>query len=345
MANTADKSLGSSRSDDPSGMRRRQLMQIGAVVFGTLARPSLAGAQVSRSPAADKSVPIIDAHIHLYDTNRPEGVPWPPKGDVIYGPKLPPTYETLARPLGVVGAIAVEASPWEQDNFWLLDIVRKNDIMVGFVGNLVPGSDKYDADLERLAREPIFLGIRYGNLWDRDLKTDLPKPGFVAGLKKLTQTGRALDSANPTPELIAALLDVRNKVPDLRIVVDHLPAAKIGEGQHVRYFRDLQELASRPNVFVKLSEVPRSINGAPNFDEAYYHDQLELLWEIFGEDKVIFGSDWPNSEHLGSLEQTIGLVEAFMRSKGRAAQEKYFWRNSAAAYHWTPRRSDQPRPT
>ena len=326
------------------GTSRRRTLQTSVSALAALAlSPLTVRAQSSgNSGSSAAPVPVIDAHIHLFDPTRPEGVPWPEKGDQIYGPKLPPTYEALARPLGVVGAIAVEASPWEQDNFWIMDVVRKNDIMVGFVGNLIPGSEKYEANLDKLAGEPIFLGLRYGNLWDRDLTSDLEKPGFVTGLKRLAQADRALDSANPTPRLISGLLQISNKIPELRIIVDHLPAAKVGDGEYVSYLRDLQELAGHRQVFMKLSEVPRRINGAVSFDEAYYHDHLEMLWDIFGEDRVIFGSDWPNSDHLGPLDQTIGLVKTFVANKGRTAQEKYFWRNSVTAYRWKARRKDQP---
>jgi L-fuconolactonase len=328
------------------GISRRRMLQATSAALGALALAPL-GEVRAQGAGAEAPVPIIDSHIHLFDPTRPEGVPWPPKGDKIYGPKLPSTYMALATPLGVVGAIAVEASPWEQDNLWLLDVVRKNDFMVGFVGNLVPGSEKFDADLEKLAAEPTFLGIRYGNLWDRngatdDLGKDLAKPGFLDGLRKLARTGRVLETANPNLALVSAMLDVAAKVPGLRIVADHLPSAKVADGEYVRYLRDLQELASLPGVYMKLSEVPQSVSGSVSFDESYYHERLEILWDTFGEDRIIFGSDWPNSDHLGPLDQTVELVKKFVARKGRTAEEKYFWRNSATAYRWPTRRKDQP---
>src|SRR5439155_16924855 len=61
--------------------------------------------------------PAIDTHIHLFDTRRAQGVPWPPKDDrVLYRPALPPRYRKVIAGLGVVGAIEVECSPWFEDN-------------------------------------------------------------------------------------------------------------------------------------------------------------------------------------------------------------------------------------
>lgn len=64
-----------------------------------------------------KAVPIIDCHIHLFDTWRPGGVPWPETTDTaIYKPLLPRGYARTARPVGVVSAIAIQASPLEGAN-------------------------------------------------------------------------------------------------------------------------------------------------------------------------------------------------------------------------------------
>src|SRR2546421_730543 len=70
---------------------------------------------------------IIDTHTHFYDPSRPQGAPWPGKSDkLLYRPVLPGEYKKLARPFGVVGAIVVEASPWLEDNQWLLDLAAKD---------------------------------------------------------------------------------------------------------------------------------------------------------------------------------------------------------------------------
>ena len=81
----------------------------------------------------------------------------------------PPRYRALARPLGVVGAIAVEASPWIEDNLWLLETAQTDTMIVGVIGNLEPDKPEFAEYLDRYHKNPLFLGIRYGNLWGRDL--------------------------------------------------------------------------------------------------------------------------------------------------------------------------------
>ena len=175
-------------------------------------------------PLTPYSGPIIDSHLHLFDPRRPQGIPWPEPGNRLYAAHLPADYWALAAPHNVVGAIAVEASPWRDDNRWLLHTLRSDPRMLGFVGNLDPLHADFARDLEALADEPLFLGLRYGNLWDRDLLLDQTRPGFIDGLRQLAATGRSLDSANPNPRLIKGLLHSFPSISSKRwIIARHQP--------------------------------------------------------------------------------------------------------------------------
>ena len=296
-------------------------------------------------PAEKANVPIIDTHIHLFDTARPQGVPWPEKiNKVLYQPALPERYKKLALPLGVVGAIKVEASPWLEDNQWVLDVAAKDPIIVGMIGNLEPGKPDFGKQLERFHRNPLFLGIRYGNLWGRNLAAELSKPQFVADLKLLAQAGLTLDSANPDPQLIGAILQVADKVPALRVVIDHLPQMKTPEDPSIAKKTKgvLQELGKRRQVCVKLSEVYRRISGEVPRDLGVYRGTLDELFGIFGEDRVLYGSDWPNSDNWRPYGDVLNLVQEYFAGKSAAAREKYFWKNSVVAYRWKKRDASQP---
>lgn len=303
-----------------------------------------AGAGVMSVNAA-ASVPIIDTHIHLFDPRRPQGVPWPEKNDaVLYKPALPERYRKIAEPLGIVGAIELEASPWLEDNQWVLDVAAKDTIIVGTVGDLEPGKPEFRRHLERFHRNPLFLGIRYGNLWGRDLSAELSKPAFVSDLKALAEAGLELDTANQDPVLIAATVRVTDLVPDLRVVIDHLPQlTPQGEpGARRAYEANLRELGKRPQVYVKISEVLRRVDERVPEDLKFYKPRLDELFGIFGEDRVIYGSDWPNSDTWGPYPLVLKIVREYFTAKGPAVAEKFFWKNSVAAYRWVKRDARQP---
>jgi len=284
------------------------------------------------------TIPIIDTHIHLFDTARPQGVPWPDKKDaVLYKPALPGRYRKVTQGLGIAGAIEIECSPWLEDNQWVLDMAAKDPIIVGTIGDLEPGHPQFRAQLERFARNPLFRGIRYGNLWGRNLGAEMKKPEFIRGLQELANAGLALDTANPTPALMADVARLTDRVPKLRIILDHLP-----ELDPATF--NLREFAGRPQIYAKVSGVLRRVAGRVPLDVGFYRDRLDEIWDVFGADRLIYGSDWPNSDSVGTYPQVLKIAEDYFHAKGAAAAERYFWRNSIAAYRWIKRDPQQPGP-
>lgn len=283
-------------------------------------------------------VPIIDTHIHLFDPKRPQGIPWPPKEDTVrYKTALPPRYIDLTKNLGIVGAIELECSPLLEDNQWVLDVCAPAPIMVGMVGNIPPGLKNFRAELDRHRKNPLFLGIRYGNIWGYDIGKELGKPEFIAGLKELAQQGMILDSANPDKKLLEDLRRASDLVPNLRIMIDHLPGMEaLDKADAV-----LKDLAARKQVYVKVSSVLKIKNNSGKPNSTFYKPVLDEMWQRFGEDRVVFGSDWPNSDGFGTYEQVLTVVREYVATKPRAVAEKYFYKNSLAAYRWKPRTDAQ----
>lgn len=291
------------------------------------------------------SIPIIDTHIHLFDPTRPQGVPWPNKNNtVLYQPALPERYRKIAAPLGITGAIEVECSTWLEDNQWVLDVAAKDTILVGTVGDLEPGQPEFRRQLERFHKNPLFRGIRYGNLWGRNLGAELSRPEFISDLKALAEAGLELDTANPNPALIAAVVRLTDQVPDLRVVIDHLPQLNPPADAAARdaYQADLRELGKRLQVYVKVSEVLRRVDGRVPDDLNFYRPRLDEIWDVFGQDRLLYASDWPNSDQWAPYPQVLSIVREYFTAKGPAVAEKFFWKNSVAAYRWVKREAGQP---
>ena len=304
-----------------------------------------AGVGLAQEPARGASIPIVDTHIHLFDPARPQGVPWPDKKDArLYRPALPARYRKVTQGLGIVGAIEIECSPWLEDNQWVLDVAAKDSIIVGTVGNLQPGEPQFRKDFARFQRNSLFRGIRYGNLWGRDLGAELAKSEFIAGLRSLAEAGLVLDTANPTAALMADVVRLTDRVPHLRVVIDHLPRLEPPADAAARAAcqASLRELGKRPQIYVKVSGVLRRVDGRIPADLNFYRDRLDEIWDIFGEGRLIYGSDWPNSDQWGTYRQGLKIVQEYFHAKGLAAAEKYFWKNSIAAYHWIKRDANQP---
>jgi predicted TIM-barrel fold metal-dependent hydrolase len=66
-----------------------------------------------------------------------------------------------------------------------------------------------------------------------------------------------------------------------------------------------------------------------------YRPALDELWEVFGVDRLIYGSNWPVSERIAPYDKVFKVVFDYFTGKGQPAAEKYFWQNAKAAYRWS----------
>src|SRR3954452_24028404 len=108
-------------------MRRRQF-----ICSAAAAAAFWSDVAAATEPLAD--IPIVDTHIHLFDSRRPQGVPY--SGSAQWtkehnGVALPATYRAFAHPLNIVAAIELEASPWVEDNLWVLEQIETDPLYVG----------------------------------------------------------------------------------------------------------------------------------------------------------------------------------------------------------------------
>ncbi len=293
--------------------------------------------------SAQTAVPIVDTHFHLFDQTRPQGAPYSGGGSNRL-PALPERYRRLATPLGIVAAIEIEASPWLEDNLWVLETIAAEPLVTGTIGNLQPEKPDFREFFDRFRKNRLFLGIRYGNLWGYDLTAQVNNAAFIEGMRLVAEAGLTLDTANPRADLMAAVVKLKDKVPGLRIVVDHTAHFAPGAAERAAELeRNLRELAERPGMFFKVSQYLRTGPGGEAVTEArVYRPALDYLTDLFGEDRVLFGSDWPNADAADHLDAIVKIAREYFATKGRAAQEKYFWRNSLAAYRWVKRAANQP---
>lgn len=285
---------------------------------------------------------ILDSHVHLFDPMRSQGVPWPPADAPIHCTTLASHLFAAAADQGIGWAIAVEASPWADDNRWLCEAVRAHPQMLGFVGNLPLGETGCAALLDEYLAEPLFLGTRYGNLWDRDLLQQLDNPRFIADLQRLAASARTLDSANPDCALIEALLVLTDRVPELALIINHLPSAEYAPAEAERFWRALGELAARPQVSMKLSAIAQPAAAGASFVIADYCERLDRLWQLFGGERMLFGSDWPNSVRLGTYPQVLGLARAYLADKPVAVQRQVLLSNALRIYPIAAERQPAP---
>jgi len=306
-------------------MRRRDFLVTG-----------VAGVLASRLVAEDKpEIEIIDTHTHFYDPTRPEGVPWPGKDDkALYRAVLPAEFKKLAVPLGIVGTVIVEASSWVEDNQWLIDLAAKDKYILGIVGHLDTTADDFEKQLRRFARNPLFRGLRINH---NELTAGL-KGKLVERCKLLIDNNLELD-VNGGPEMPADVARLAAELPKLRIVINHCANLRIdGREVPVKWADGMKAAAKQPNVYCKVSAlVEQTGQKKAPADVEYYKPVLDSLWKFFGEDRLVFGSNWPVGDRAAPLSTIVAIVREYFTGKGAKAAAKFFVGNSQAAYVWKKR--------
>jgi L-fuconolactonase len=305
--------------------------------FLASAAATSAATLVGCSTTSTLSTEILDTHTHFYDPSRQQGVPWPPPGDrLLYRPVYPEEFKKLAQPHGVSGTVVVEASPWLEDNQWVLDLAAKEPFLLGLVGNVKPGRPEFPAELKRLAGNPLFRGIRIG-VWEKSPGIDVPE--VLRDLKLLADLDLALDLLIG-PNQLGAVARLAANLPSLRIVVDHCANVPInGATPPSPWLDGLRDCAIQRNVFMKVSGLVEGTgrnDGSAPAEVEFYRPTLDAIWNTFSEDRVIYGSNWPVSARFADYATVLKIVRDYFSAKGRGAAQKYFSSNARKVYQ--PRR-------
>jgi L-fuconolactonase len=282
--------------------------------------------------AEETPIPIIDCHVHLFDLARPEGIGWIKKDDkILYRSFLPADHEPIAKANGVVGVVLVQAGQSLPDNQWNLDISAHNkELYRGVVGNLseVIGTPAFKPLFEKLCEDPRYVGYRLSGRYQEKLTDE-----FFRDLELTAEKGKTVDFLMGGYSL-EEVGQIAERLPKLRMIVDHFGGVALdGKPLAPDWVKSFQTVAKRPNVFCKVSALFGRFKEQPApMELAPYREVLDLAWEGFGEDRLVYGSDWPVTRTTGDYAEVVKLTKSYFDGKGRDASEKLFYKNAIKFY-------------
>jgi len=270
----------------------------------------------------------LDAHQHFWSYDAAQ-YPWIPPGSPLHRSWLPDDLAALQRPLGFDGSIAVQARQVVEESDWLLGLAGRHAHVQGVVGWVDLRSDRVEADLERLARHPKFVGVRHVVQEEPDDDFMLGRE-FQRGISKLAAYGLTYDILIYPKQLPAAIRLVEN-FPEQPFVLDHIAKPFIKAGTLEPWATQLRRLAKLPNVHCKVSGMLTEADH-----QAWHAEQfrpyLDTVFEAFGPARLMYGSDWPVCLFAGSYEQAYRLVDDYARGMTAAERAGLFGGNAAAFY-------------
>jgi L-fuconolactonase len=273
----------------------------------------------------------LDSHNHFW-TFDPVRDDWIDDSmEVLRQDFLPEDIYPHLRNHGFDGTIAVQADQSEEETRFLLHQAESFDFVKGVVGWIDFQSEDIEAKLASYAStsNEKLRGFRHIAQSEPD-DWFLVREAFVHGLSRLHQFGFTFDILIYQHQLSAAIELVR-QLPDQAFVLDHMAKPLIKSGKMEPWVSQIRSLASARNVFCKVSGIITEADHA-HWSKDDIRPYLDVVFEAFGVDRVMFGSDWPVCLLAGSYDRVYHLIEDSVQDLGEGTAEKVFGGNAARFY-------------
>ena len=270
----------------------------------------------------------FDSHQHFWSYD-PAQYPWIPPGSPLHRNWLPPDLAPLLSAAGLDGCIVVQARQTLEESRWLLGLAEHHTIIKGVVGWVDLRSPDLDRDLAALARHPKFRGVRHVVQDEPDVNFMLGAE-FLRGIGKLRAHGLTYDILI-YPQQLPAAIELARRFPEQPFVLDHIAKPHIKDGTLEPWQTQIRELAKAPNVLCKVSGMVTEADHA-TWTAEDFKPYLDVVFEAFGEDRLMYGSDWPVCLFAASYARMFTLIDDYTRGLGGVARDKFFGGNAARFY-------------
>jgi len=243
------------------------------------------------SDAPYHPVPTVDSHQHFWDMDRLD-YPWMPEGDnVLKRNFLPQDLEPLLKRTLVSKTVVVQEQMTNAEASFLFELADNTDFIAGVVAWVDLTDPNVGATLDEMQQNSKFVGIRH-QVHDESDPRWLLRDDVVRGLKELARRDLAYDLLLRPPHL-PHIPELADKVPDLRMVVDHIAKPLVAEGVIDPWAEDIARIAEIPGLYCKVSGMATEAN--PKTWQNDIKPYVAHVVECFGFDRLMWGSDWPVS--------------------------------------------------
>jgi L-fuconolactonase len=209
------------------------------------------------------------------------------------------------------GSVAVQARQTLAETRWLLELAKSSSRILGVVGWVDLCSPEVHAQLSEFSKNPKLVGVRHIVQSEPDDRF-LLRPEFLRGVALLEEFHLAYDILIYTKHLPVAAEFVE-RFPRQRFVLDHLAKPPIKNGEIEFWKTGIQRLAAFPNVLCKLSGMVTEADWH-NWKPEQLRPYLDIAFESFGSDRLMFGSDWPVCLVAASYDCVVELIRSYLNS-------------------------------
>ncbi len=270
----------------------------------------------------------IDSHQHFWDYN-PEEYPWIRPEWPIRRSFLPEAAAVESKSCQIHGCVAVQARQTLQESAWLLELADYSPFIKGVVGWVDLRAGDVALHLGRFAAHSKFVGVRHV-LQDEADDNYMLDCHFQRGISHLRQFNLKYDLLI-FPRQLPAAITLASSFPEQPFVLDHIAKPPIKEGALDPWRGHLQKLAALPNVSCKVSGLITEADWG-RWHPSQFGPYLDVVFEAFGPDRVMFGSDWPVASLAGTYQQVFELAREYVAPLGAGIEAGFFGGNAVKFY-------------
>lgn len=272
---------------------------------------------------------IIDSHQHFWKYNEAD-YDWiddsmPALKQDFFPNDLKPIYEHN----GIDACIAVQALSSEVETNTLLKLATDHDFIKGVVGWVDLCNPNVLQRLEYYARFEKFKGVRMVLQGEED--GFMEQSTFLHGMNLLAPLNLTYDILIYPKHLFTAY-HLAKKFPQQKFIIDHLAKPAIRQHQFDNWSELMANFHDLPNVYCKISGMVTEADWK-KWQYTDFTPALDTVTEVFGADRLMYGSDWPVCLLAGSYKNVLDIAKTYFGEFSAEQQKKIFYKNAIQFYN------------
>ncbi|WP_324672107.1 amidohydrolase family protein [Hymenobacter sp. GOD-10R] len=271
----------------------------------------------------------IDSHQHFWQFDPVRDGWITDEMAVIRRDCLPPDLAPILQRHGFAGSVVVQSDQSEAENEFQLRNAAAHAFIKGVVGWVDLRADNITERLAYYQQFEKLKGFRHVLQGEADRALMLT-PNFKRGIGALRQFGYTYDILI-FPDQLRYAAELVASFPDQPFVLDHIAKPYIKDQKLEGWEQDIRALAAHENVWCKVSGMVTEADWH-HWQSADFRPYLDVVFDAFGADKVMFGSDWPVCEVAGGYDRMLGLAHNYLGSFS-AAEQAQFWGGNATGFY------------
>jgi len=271
----------------------------------------------------------IDTHQHFWRYN-PHDYGWMLPGmEILKKDHLPVDLLPLLKEVGIDGTVAVQARQTLEETRWLLDLTDQYPFIKGVVGWVDLRSPDLYKQLERFSSHPKLCGVRHV-VHDEPDDQFMLRADFVRGIGMLAEFDLTYDLLL-FPRHLPVACELVGLFPEQPFALDHIAKPLIKDGILEPWATDLRRLAAFPHVYCKVSGMVTEAEWKA-WKPADFRPYLDVVFEAFGTQRTMIGSDWPVCTVAGTYPEVMQIVLDYVAQLSETEQADVWGGNAVRFY-------------